>query len=116
MTLDPVSGVISGSPTEFGDFTINIYATDAASGSKSRTYSLHVDESAYIPGDINLDLAVNPVDVVLLVNYVYKQGQVPAVLNSADVNGDCAVNPVDVVTMVNFVYKQIGTLLYGCVE
>ncbi len=70
----------------------------------------------YVPGDINSDLSINPVDVVLIVNFVYKGGAEPLVMNSADVNGDCAANPVDVVFMVNYVYKSIGTLLPGCID
>ena len=64
-------------------------------------------------GDITCDAAVNPVDVVKMVNYVYKgiddrcsvgwNCPVPP----GDVTCEGAVNPVDVVHYVNYVYKNI---------
>jgi len=74
------------------------------------------DDLSYVPGDLNCDQKVNPVDVVYIVNKVYKGNPLPGPLNAADVNTDCAVNPVDVVYMVNFVYKSLGTLQPGCIE
>ncbi len=70
----------------------------------------------YTPGDLNLDREVNPLDVVLLVNYVYFSLNPPPIINTADVNTDCEVNPVDVTVFVNYVYLSRGRLLPGCVE
>ena len=60
-------------------------------------------------GDLNGDGNVNPVDVVAMVNYVYKNINDSRNCYSsfcADLNGDGLVNPVDVVKMVNYVYKS----------
>ncbi len=58
------------------------------------------------PGDVNCDGNLNPVDVVLLVNYVYKSFALSECgANHADFNCDGLTNPVDVVTIVNTVYK-----------
>lgn len=58
-------------------------------------------------GDTNCDYNVNPVDVVFLVNYVYKNWDLPCnSLGAADINCDTNVNPVDVVFLVNYVYKN----------
>ena len=66
--------------------------------------------------DLNGDAAINPVDVVRMVNFVYKsidaRGNIPNCPMSqnpnynGDWNCDGAVNPVDVVRYVNFVYKS----------
>jgi hypothetical protein len=70
-------------------------------------------------GDVDCNLAVNPVDVVYMVNYVYKGLDArcyPAGWNCpydlGDVNCDFAVNPVDVVYYVNYVYK--GNTPFPC--
>jgi len=61
----------------------------------------------YTPGDVNEDGNRTPVDVVLLLDFVYKQSQV---LRPADCFGDCNcdghINPLDVVVLVNYVYRQ----------
>ena len=64
-------------------------------------------------GDLNLDGGINPVDVVLLVNYVYKNidgiSQIGACSQrNGDWNCDSSINPVDVVLYVNYVYKALG--------
>ena len=64
-------------------------------------------------GDLNLDGGLNPVDVVLIVNYVYKdiddRQQIPGCpMENGDWDCDEEVNPVDVVGYVNYVYKNIG--------
>ncbi len=48
LTLDPVSGVISGSPTASGTFAFTVAATNAA-GTDSRTYTLTVAAAAATP-------------------------------------------------------------------
>jgi len=71
----------------------------------------------YIPGDLDGDELVNPLDVQYMVNTVYKSaGAPPNGINSADVNGDCSVTPLDVSVLVWFVYKSQGSLVPGCVE
>jgi len=62
-------------------------------------------------GDWNGDRTINPVDAVLMVNYVYKSlGGVPQLprcpVTNGDWNCDNAVNPTDVVWLVNFIYRQ----------
>jgi hypothetical protein len=68
------------------------------------------------PGFCDLDGngTLNPVDVVYIVNYVYKfmdsRVSLPASCFSenGDWNCDREINPVDVVYYVNFVYKSQG--------
>ena len=64
--------------------------------------------------DVDLNGQINPVDVVFMVNYVYKnqdaRQQIPTCPGD---NGDwdCGgtINPVDVVYYVNYVYKGQGS-------
>jgi len=64
--------------------------------------------------DLNADGLINPVDVVYIVNYVYKSLDSRLLMSSlcpgdnGDWNYDNQINPVDVVFYVNYVYKSIG--------
>jgi len=67
-------------------------------------------------GDCTGDCLVNPLDVVRLVNYVYKSGPPPNPWRSGNVRcpyGEVAINPLDVVWLVNYVYKA-GPLPEDC--
>jgi len=74
-------------------------------------------------GDVNCDAALNPVDVVYMVNFVYKNLDARCIptgwdcpYNIGDVNCDTAVNPVDVVYYVNAVYKNLNAFCDPCVD
>ena len=99
---------------ESGPFSFTVQAADAGSYTDSREYTLEVMD--YLPGDLDQSLAVNPTDVVYIVNYVYRQADPPAFPNSADVDADCKINPVDVVILANYVYRNLGSLAAGCAE
>jgi len=64
-------------------------------------------------GDCNEDGTIDPVDVVFMVNHIYKNWPGPSPIPGCPgMNGDwdCSgtVNPVDVVYIVNHVYKNAG--------
>ena len=63
-------------------------------------------------GDVTADEEINPLDVVVIVNFVYKnqdaRQQPPSCpYEAGDVNCDHSVTPVDAVLYVNYVYKNI---------
>jgi len=69
------------------------------------------DESVcYCPlGDVNLDGQINPVDITLLVIYVYLSGTPTAshpqcLYNTGDIQADGEINPIDVVLLLQYVY------------
>jgi len=99
----------------------HVEAVDAdgnGSGYQETPYSFSIDSGLPCDctdlGDCNGDHKINPVDVVLLVKYVYQNAEpgppdipsCPAV--NGDWNCDAAINPTDIVYLVNFVYKNQG--------
>ncbi len=63
--------------------------------------------TALTPGDVNEDNNINPLDVVLLVNFVYKgHDSITPIDAFGDCNCDGQNNPIDVVLLVNYVYKS----------
>jgi len=57
-------------------------------------------------GDFNDDEVINILDIVFLINYVYKSGTAPEPLTSADVNSDEDINILDIVYLISYVYKN----------
>ncbi len=64
----------------------------------------------YNCGDFNGDGMFNILDIVYLINYIYKDGPAPVPLASAnidyDIRHDSAINILDVIRFINFVYKD----------
>jgi hypothetical protein len=116
LILGSASGKITGQPTEFGEFAFTVTADDYGSYSDSREYALTIAEGPpFTPGDLDDDGDADPLDVVYIVNYAYRQF-LPPVVNAGDVDADCDVDPVDVQLLVSYVYRSQGTLLPGCAE
>ncbi len=69
----------------------------------------------YLPGDATGNRLVDIVDIIYLVNYVFKGGPVPVHAVAGDVNGDCTLNLSDIIFLVNYVYKGGAMPFPGCV-
>jgi hypothetical protein len=57
-------------------------------------------------GDVDDDVLINIIDVVFLINYLYKSGAAPDPLKGADVNRSGDINILDVVHIINHLYKN----------
>jgi len=58
------------------------------------------------PGDINADGMVNLIDIVDLINYLYKGGPKPPCLESADILYDGVINLLDVIELIHILYPH----------
>jgi hypothetical protein len=67
-------------------------------------------------GDVTHDGRVNIQDITSLINYLYKGGPAPGVLNDADPNGDCRINIQDITYLIRYLYQSGGEPEQGCVE
>ncbi len=115
LALDSATGVITGMPTEYGTFMLNVRARDASGTyADTSTYALSIQEGIGTPGDVNGDEAVDILDIVFLVNYKFKEGEAPEYLRLADVNADCVVNILDVIYLVEYKFKGGPAPLMGC--
>ena len=106
LNFDPASGEVSGIPEEFGVFPFTITASDGC------TYAEFTDDVEYsleiVPhcGDIEADGLINILDIVYLINYIYKAGPEPRPMNNANVDGEGEINILDIVYLINFIYKN----------
>jgi hypothetical protein len=68
-------------------------------------------EWAFTCGDTDGDDMVNILDIVYLINYLYKGGAAPEPVISADADGDGSINILDVVYIINYIYKNGAALI-----
>jgi Peptidase family M1 domain/Peptidase M1 N-terminal domain/Putative Ig domain/Dockerin type I domain len=105
LTLNPLTGQITGVPTEFGSFVFTVYAQDASTGTDSQEYILYVEESPLLVGDANNDGLVNVSDAVWIINYVFVGGDPPQpIMEIGDANCDGDVDVSDSVWIINYVF------------
>ncbi len=63
------------------------------------------DACDFICGDTDGDEAVNMLDILYLIAYLYKGGPTPDPLDAADVNNDGGVNMLDILYLIAYLYK-----------
>jgi hypothetical protein len=91
----------------------DLWTEDAVIASAvSRGNPLHSDSDTTrvvvnsLRGDTNGEGNIDVGDVVYLVNYLYKGGPAPPVIQSGDVNCDDSIDVGDVVSLVNYLYRD----------
>jgi hypothetical protein len=133
LTLGNTTGSVSGIPTTAEVDTFTVRCTDSSGPAKTddQTYVVTISPAPgchYIPGDINGNGSVNPVDIVYAVNYLKSGGGSPPPIDcgspagpcpetspfyaAADVNGNCAFNGVDITYFVRYLKLEVPSLLY----
>lgn len=60
----------------------------------------------YSCADINSDANINLLDIVFLMNYLYRGGPKPYDIANSDVNGDGQINILDNSYLINYLYKD----------
>ncbi|UCD17105.1 MAG: VCBS repeat-containing protein [Candidatus Zixiibacteriota bacterium] len=58
------------------------------------------------PGDADADWAINLLDILFLVDYIYgiPTGPAPEPLKTGDINGDCDINLLDILYLISYLY------------
>jgi hypothetical protein len=64
------------------------------------------DACDWLCGDSNSDDNINILDVTFLISYLYKEGDLPEVLEACDVNSDETINLLDCIYLISFLYKD----------
>ena len=57
-------------------------------------------------GDANNDRSIDVADVVILINYLFKNGPPPAIFEAGDVNCDEEIDVADVVYLINYLFRD----------
>jgi hypothetical protein len=102
------TGLLSGTPS-VGVTTISFTARvrDLSGSTGLASLELNILEP-YICGDIDEDEFVGGIlDIVYLINFRYKDGPPPPIMESSDVNNDGKFGDIlDIVYLINFRYKE----------
>ncbi len=117
LELDSVTGVILGTPNQYGDFPITIKARDKNNAilNDQTEQTISITEAPFQAGDVTEDGNVNLEDILFIINYVYGDHTSPNNVNLADVNQSCTVNLEDILNLISFVYLEGPYPLMGCV-
>ena len=85
-------------------FSVNYIVQDSTGAADTISTSYRV--IAFFRGDANSDGELSMLDIMYLVNFLYKDGPPPASDDVADANNDSIVNIMDPTYLVSFFYKQ----------
>jgi len=90
LSLDPVTGILDGTPGKVGAYQFRVESTDNFGSKVDKTVSLNVTG----PGDVNEDFKIDTTDLNTIKS---KYGQVVAAgaKEPSDVNGDLKINLLD---------------------
>jgi hypothetical protein len=59
----------------------------------------------YVCGDLNRSGAINMLDIIFLINYLYRDGFIPDPIYAADITRDGIVNLYDIIYLINYLYQ-----------
>ncbi len=60
---------------------------------------------AGVCGDVNDDSIINILDIIYLIDYKFRGGPEPAIMESADVNSDGIINILDIIYLIEYKFK-----------
>ena len=103
------TGLLTGNPTDTGEIIFTSYIEDNIGANTEQVFIFNIS-LAYICGDADND-GEGPLvdDLVLLVNYLFKGGDAPPIIEAANadgiVNNGVPVDVADLVFLVNYLFK-----------
>ena len=106
ISLDQVTGEISGTPTQIGDYTFTVLCTDSDSppATEQREYTLSVVEEIIVRGDADRSGEIDIDDVVYLIDYIFGGGPAPDPLWTGDADCSTEIDIDDVVYLIQSIF------------
>ncbi len=108
---DTIQYHISTEGLDTGVYVTNVCITsnDPTPGKSSYLLTAQLTvgtEPPWICGDADDSGDINLLDVLVIIEYVYNEGQEPANFEAADVDGSGGLNLLDVLTLIDFIYNE----------
>ncbi|MCP4704779.1 MAG: Zn-dependent exopeptidase M28, partial [candidate division Zixibacteria bacterium] len=98
-------GILSGIPVVSGVISFTAMVTDEAFITDEQEFSFNI-ELGYLCGDANNDEMVDILDIVYIINFIYKSGPAPMPIHSANVDDLEDLDILDIVFLINYKYKE----------
>lgn len=108
-------------PSDTGDFTVEdtfapgtpmrsevvLYSMETATlvWDTSHIVSIGCSEAVALAGDVNYDRTQSAADIISLVNYTFKSGEAPVIVELGDLNCSEVITSADLIELVGIVFK-----------
>jgi len=98
--------VISSSATptgRIGGIRGAVWITESSLGENYISYACEI-----VPGDADGTPPLNILDIIHIINYIYKSGppSIPYEFANADADGNCGIDILDIILLINYKYKN----------
>ncbi len=107
-------GILSGTTSDTGSYTFMAKVVDNNNITDSLQYTIRIAPRALIPGDVNLDDAVDISDLQYLVDRLFFAGPAPQIGLTADVDNNCTIDISDLSILVDFLFFSGTPPVLGC--
>jgi len=98
-------GLLSGTPVDAGIISFTARVEDAVGSVDEKLFSF-VIEPSYICGDVDGDgTGPNVTDLTYLVDYLFRSGPPPPVMEAANINGENGINVADLTYLIDYLFR-----------
>ena len=108
--VDSLSAAIPSGPVDIIEIIYTgdrpLFSQAEASGYMGEFVDMTVGLSGYSCGDADGSGTINILDIVCFINFLYKEGPAPVVVELADVDGNGNINILDAAYLIKYLYKS----------
>ncbi len=105
LSLSSSTGIISGTPSDSGNFLVSIRATGVSGGSDTKDFTFRIEPQSFVKGDADGNGMVNISDAVYLIGYVFSGGSAPSPLLAGDADCNGIITVSDAVYLISYIFS-----------
>ncbi len=105
LVLSSSTGIISGTPSDSGNFLVSIRATGVSGGSDTKDFEIRIEPQSFVKGDADGNGMVNISDAVYLIGYIFSGGPAPSPLFAGDADCSGIITVSDAVYLISYIFS-----------